>query len=150
MKIEIPEHALRSVAFSAHGVVAHSSQKSEVLGKVILLFGVGPPIFCRNSPLMGIMTGGTGEIPRLYLLAVRSEYGSIPCSTLVEAHDIGYQFARWMEGHWWYFFRCHVPFGMATCAQPVHWIAVFSGWTVGSCPELEWVGRVMDQVTSLT
>ena len=73
MKIQIPEDAFRSVAFSTNGMVAHSSQKSEVLGKVILPFAVSHSILCWDPPLMSIMTGRTGKIPHLYLLAVRSE-----------------------------------------------------------------------------
>ena len=73
MKIEIPEDTLRSVALPTNGMVAHSSQESEALGKAILSLTADRPILCWDPPLMGIMTRRTGKIPYLYLLAVRSE-----------------------------------------------------------------------------
>ena len=116
MKIEIPEDALRSVALPTNGIVAHGSQKPRALSKVILRLIPSRPVICWYPPLMGIMTRRTGKISHTFLFAVPSEYGRVLCSPLVEAHDIGYQFSAWMEGHRRYFLFCHVSLGMTTGA----------------------------------
>lgn len=90
MEIEIPRDSLRSVALCANCVVAHGSQKPEAFGKPILCSVPSSPIRCWDSPLMSIMAGRTGKVPDISLLAVCSKYGRIPCSPLLESHDIGY------------------------------------------------------------